>query len=30
MDIKRNFKVESEKIKEINEKRIAFWRDELR
>lgn len=30
MDIRRNFKVEPEKIKEINEKKVAFWRDELR
>jgi hypothetical protein len=30
MDIRRNFKVDPEKIKEINEKRVAFWRDELR
>lgn len=30
MDIRRNFKMEPEKIKEINEKKVAFWRDELR
>ncbi|GLC78639.1 glycoside hydrolase family 2 protein [Lacrimispora brassicae] len=30
MDIRRNFKVDPEKVKEINEKRVAFWRDELR
>lgn len=30
MDIRRNFKVDPEKVKEINEKRVAFWRNELR
>ncbi len=30
MDIRRNFKVDPEKIKAINEKRVAYWRDELR
>ncbi|MBE7719225.1 MAG: glycoside hydrolase family 2 [Lacrimispora celerecrescens] len=30
MDIRRNFKVDPEKVKEVNEKRVAFWRNELR
>lgn len=30
MDIRRNYKVDPGRIKEINEKRVACWRDELR
>jgi len=30
MDISRNYKVDPEVIKEINERKVAYWRDELR
>ena len=30
MDIARNYKVDPEVIKEINERKVAYWRDELR
>lgn len=30
MDIRRNFKVEPEKIREVNERRVAFWMDQLK
>jgi len=30
MDIARNYKVDPEAIKEINERKVAYWRDELR
>ena len=29
MDIDRNFKVAPEKIKEINERRVGYWRSYL-
>lgn len=30
MDIKRNFKVDPDKIKKINKKKVAFWRNDFR
>ena len=30
MDIRRNYKVDPERIREINEKKVAYWRNELR
>ncbi len=30
MDIRRNYKVDPERIKEINKRKVTYWRDELR